>query len=94
MSLTGWSQKFEPYRAIDNVPERVRTTEAWYWCGLAFSIILLVIGIGMMLAFPQSPFGLFLGVCGAVDIALMKLWAHIRIATYQIIMELQLRDKK
>jgi hypothetical protein len=41
-----------------------------------------------------SPFGLFLALGGVVDIALVKVWAHIRLATYQVIMELQLRDKK
>ena len=37
-------------------------------------------------------FGMFLALGGAIDIALVKLWAHIRLATYQIILELRLRD--
>lgn len=94
MALVGWSQKFESYQAITDVPARVQKLEIRYWCWLAFSIVLLLIGVGVMAACPQSPFGLFLAVGGVVDIALIKLWAHIRLATYQVIMEMQLREKK
>jgi cytochrome b subunit of formate dehydrogenase len=92
MSLIGWSKKFEQYQAITDVPERVRKTEAVYWCSLIAGVLILVAGILMMLS-ANSLFGLFLALCGAFDIALVKIWAHIRIATYQIIMELQSRDK-
>ena len=94
MSLMGWSRKFEAYQAVTDVPARVRKTEAWYWCSLAVGILLLLAGVGMMQQSPQALVGLFLAICGVVDIALVKVWAHIRLATYQIIMELQLRDKK
>jgi hypothetical protein len=50
----------------------------------------LSVGIALM-ATSQSLFGLFLAVSGVVNIALVKLWAHIRLATYQIILELQAR---
>lgn len=94
MSLIGWSRKFEQYQAITDVPARVRKTEIWYWCSLVVGLAILLAGIGMMAQSSQSQVGLFLAVCGVVDIALIKLWAHIRLATYQIIMELQLREKK
>jgi hypothetical protein len=93
MSLVGWSRKFEHYQAVTDVPERVRKTEICYWCWLAVSILVLLAGIGMLARSGQSQVGLLLAVCGVVDIALIKLWAHIRLATYQIIMELQVRDK-
>ena len=94
MSLIGWSRKFEQYKPITDVTERVRKTEICYWCYLAAGIIILVVGIVMMRYDAQSMVGLFLALSGVVDIALIKLWAHIRLATYQIIMELQSRDKK
>ncbi len=93
MSLIGWSKKFEQYQAITDVPERVRKTETVYWCSLIAAVLIMVAGIIMMLSF-YSLFGLFLSLCGAINIALIKIWAHIRIATYQIIMELQVRDKR
>jgi len=93
MSLIGWSRKFEQYQAITDVPARVRKTELCYWCSLVAAVLIMLAGISMMLS-SQSLLGLFLALGGAIDIALVKLWAHIRLATYQIIMELQLRDKK
>jgi hypothetical protein len=93
MSLIGWSRKFEQYQAITDVPARVRKTEICYWCSLVAAVLIMLAGISMMLS-SQSLWGLFLALGGAVDIALVRLWAHIRLATYQIIMELQLRDKK
>ena len=93
MSLIGWSKKFEQYQAITDVPERVRKTEAVYWCSLIAGVLIMVAGILMMLS-TNSLFGLFLALCGVIDIALVKIWAHIRLATYQIIRELQARDKR
>jgi len=91
MSLTGWSKSFENYQAVADVPERVRKTEQWYWCSLVAALLILLAGIAMMNA-TQSLFGLFMAISGVADIALVKLWAHIRLATYQIILELQARD--
>lgn len=93
MNLIGWSKKFEQYQAIPDVPERVRKTEAVYWCSLVAAVLIMVAGIMMMFS-SNSLFGLFLALGGAIDIALVKIWAHIRLATYQIIMELQARDKR
>ncbi len=92
MSLIGWSKKFEEYQAID-IPSRVKKTETMYWCALAGAIAIMVAGI-IMMGTSQSPFGIFLALGGAIDIALVKLWAHIRLATYQIIQELRLKDKE
>lgn len=94
MSLIGWSRKFEQYQAITDVPAQVRKTEIWYWCSFTVGIALLLAGVGMMSKSSQSLVGLLLALCGVVDIAVIKLWAHIRMATYQIIMEMQLRQKK
>jgi hypothetical protein len=90
MSLIGWARQFENDHAITDVPERVRKTEIRYWCSLAAAVLCLSVGIALM-ATSQSLFGLFLAVSGVVNIALVKLWAHIRLATYQIILELQAR---
>ena len=90
MSLIGWSKKFENYQVIGDVPEQVRRTEVWYWCSIAAAALVMIAGV-IVMARSQSPFGLFMALSGAVDIALVKLWAHIRLATYQIILELQAR---
>jgi hypothetical protein len=91
MSFIGWSKKFEAYEKVD-VPARVKKTETMYWCALTGAIAVMVAGI-IMMGTSRSQFGVFLALGGAIDIALVKLWAHIRLATYQIILELRLRDE-
>ena len=93
MSLFGWSRKFEQYQPITDVPERVRKAETLFWCHFAVAIVIMAVGLILMLM-AQSLLGLFLALVGVINMALVKLWAHIRLATYQIIMELQARDKK
>jgi len=93
MALIGWSKKFTAYQPVTDVPARVRQTEILYWCSLLAATLIMLAGIWMMFSC-SSPFGLFLAIGGAVDIALVKVWAHIRLATYQIIMELKARDGK
>ena len=93
MSLIGWARRFEHYQAIADVPERVRKTEVMYWWFLGAAVAVMLAGLALM-ASSRPWFGLFLAISGAVDIALIKLWAHIRLATYQIIMELQARERK
>lgn len=94
MSLIGWASKFENYQLIRDVPERVRKTEVMYWWCLGAAVVMMLAGLAMMCSACGSSLGLFLAIGGAVDIALIKIWAHIRLATYQIIMELQARDRK
>lgn len=94
MTLFGWSGKFEKYRPVTNVPERVRRTEVWYWCSLAAGTILMLVGIVLFSRDDRSAMGLFLALCGVAQIAIVKIWAHIRLATYQVILELQARDRK
>lgn len=94
MSLVGWATKFENYQVIRDVPERVRKTEVMYWWCLGAAVVMMLAGLAVMCSACCSPFGLFLAIGGAMDIALIKIWAHIRLATYQIIMELQARDRK
>jgi hypothetical protein len=93
MSLVGWSRKYEQYRPVTDVPERVRKTEVWYWCSMAGAVAFLVAGLVLLAQGRMAMLGLFLAVSGVVDIALIKIWAHIRLATYQIILELQARDR-
>lgn len=92
MNFIGWSKEFEDYEKVD-VLSRVRRTETMYWCALVAALLIMVSGI-IMMGTSRSPFGIFLALGGAIDVALVKLWAHIRLATYQIILELRLRDKE
>jgi hypothetical protein len=93
MSIIGWSKKFEDYKPVD-VLAGVRKTENTFWCSLLSGIALLVAGAMMMRSsFQYSTAGFFLAVAGVINITLVKIWAHIRLATYQIILELRLKEK-
>ena len=89
-----WSRKFEKYEAITDVPARVRKTEVFYWCGFLAGVAVVVWGLWMMMQPNRWPVGMFLSVVGLICIAFIKLWAVIRLSTYTIIMEIQLRDSK
>jgi hypothetical protein len=94
MSLIGWSKTFEDYKPVD-VLEGVRKTEKTFWCSLLSGIALLVAGgIMMTSSFQHGVAGLFLAIAGVVNIALVKIWAHIRLATYQTILELRMKNKE
>ncbi|MFH0909498.1 MAG: hypothetical protein V1929_12130 [bacterium] len=89
MRLMGWSKEVESYHAIQDVPARVRKTEIAYWCFLFMGVAILVQGLFMMHRDTHAPWGLFLALSGIVQIALIKLWVHIRLAMYQIILEMR-----
>ena len=93
MTVFGWSRRFAQYRPVTDVPERVRRTEVWYWCSLAAGTVLMMAGVVLFTRDDRSAMGLFLAMCGVAQIAIVKIWAHIRLATYQIILELQARDR-
>jgi hypothetical protein len=94
MSFFGWSKAFEEYEKID-IPARVRRTEITYWCSILAGIVMLIAGCVMtMRSFHLGMPGFLLILAGIVNIALVKIWAHIRLAAYQIILELRIRDKE
>jgi len=94
MYVIGWSKKFEHYQAIADVPEQVRKVEKRYWLSLCFGVGVMVTGIGLMMQPQVSNLGLFFAIVGCVNIALIKVWAHIRLTFYQLILELQARERK
>lgn len=94
MRLIGWAKSFEHYQAIADVPEQVRKVEKRYWFSLCVSVVIMVAGIGMMMQSDRSNWGLFFAMTGCINIALIKIWAHIRLAFYQMLLEVQARERK
>jgi UPF0716 family protein affecting phage T7 exclusion len=91
MNLVGWSKRFRDYEKMD-VPSRVARTEKAFWTIILGGVILMVAGVlVMMKSFQHGILGLVLLLAGVVGISLVTIWAHIRLALYEIILEMRLR---
>ena len=95
MKLATWAKAFEDGSYVGDIPAEVRELEVRYWVWLAVSAGVFLCGCFLMVSapdgFPRQMFiGLFLGVDGAVAIAAVKIWAHIRLAAYQVLRELRM----
>jgi hypothetical protein len=98
MRLVDWSKAFEERRTYQNIPTKVRNTEAGYFVCLLGSIAVVFVGLAMMLLAPdghlkQMLLGLFIAVDGAIAWAVVKIVVHVRLAMYWIIWDSQNRKE-
>ena len=96
MMIFNWAARFEKHRTCDDILARVRKTEIVYWIYMVALTLVTVGGVGTMQGaqptdFRTMLFGLFMALVGFVSIALIKLWAHIRLVMYYIIWDSQNR---
>ncbi|MEN6385532.1 MAG: hypothetical protein ABFD79_10075 [Phycisphaerales bacterium] len=90
MRFFNWAKAFEEQPTCEDILKKVTKTEITYWIFLIISVFITLDGLSMILNANDSQIrklflGLFLAVVGVVNIALMKIWAHIRLTTYLII---------
>ncbi len=90
MRLFNWAESFKETPTCDDILKKVRKTEITYWIFLSLSVFITLWGLNIIFNAPddnlkQHAIGLFLGIVGIVNVAVMKLWAHIRLTTYIII---------
>ncbi len=95
MKLSTWAKAFEDGEHVGDIAAEVRELEVRYWVWLAVSAGVFLCGCFLMVSAPegypkQMFIGLFLGVDGAVALAAVKLWAHTRLAAYQVLRELRM----
>ena len=95
MKSTSWAKAFEDGGYAGDIPTEVRELEIRYWVWLTVSAAVFLCGSFLIVSAPDGHsklmfIGLFLGVDGAVAIAAVKIWAHIRLAAYQVIRELRM----
>jgi predicted exporter len=96
MKLFNWAEAFEERRIYQDIPAKVRRTETGYWLFMPLTIVVTVAGLVFMMTSPSNDLkrmllGLFVAVDGVVACALVKIWAHIRLAQYWIIWDSQNR---
>ena len=98
MRLFNWAESFKETPTCEDILNKVQKTETVFWIWLLLSVIFLVLGITIVLVAPADSFklhciGLFLAIDGCINVALLKIWAHIRLAMYRILWDRENRIK-
>lgn len=96
MRFFNWAERFKQTRTCDDILKRVRKTEILYWVFLVLSVCIAIWGYNIINDAPedslkQHAIGLFLAIVGVVNVAVIKLWAHISLTMYFIIWDRQNR---
>ena len=90
MRFFNWAENFKEQPTCEDILKRVKKTEIKYWIFLIISVVIALWGINIITNASQNDIkqiaiGLVLTVAGLINIALMKLWAHIMLTMYFII---------
>jgi hypothetical protein len=90
MALFNWAERFRQTPTCDDILKRVRKTEILYWIFLVLSVCIAIWGYTILKNAPennlkQHALGLLLAIVGIVNVAVIKLWAHIILTRYFII---------
>jgi len=90
MRFFNWAEAFKETPTCDDILKRVRKTEIVYWVFLVLSVCIAIAGYNILKDAPENDlkehaWGLFLAIVGIVNIAVIKLWAHIRLTMYFMI---------
>jgi len=81
---------FKEQPTCEDILKKVRNTEILYWICFLVSLFIAMGGGNIILNAPENDlkehaWGLFLAILGIVNIAVIKLWAHIKLTMYYII---------
>ena len=90
MRFFNWAESFEEHSTCEEIPKKIQKIEILYWIFLSLSVFICVLGILIMILVPANNskalfLGLFLAIDGLIQIALIKIWAHIKLSMYRII---------
>jgi len=90
MKFINWAENFKEKPTCDDILKKVRKTEITYWIFQVVCVIITFKGFFILSKTPESDLeqraiGLFLLLIGVTHIAVMKLWAHIKLTMYYII---------
>ncbi|MDD5459297.1 MAG: hypothetical protein PHF37_07890 [Phycisphaerae bacterium] len=96
MRLFNWAQSFKETPTCDDILNKVQKTEIAYWIFLLISVGIAIWGLNVLIDAPdnnlkQHFMGLFLALTGIVNVAVIKIWAHVRLTMYFTIWDSQNR---
>jgi len=92
MLLVNWAEAFEEPKTFDDIEKEVHSTAIQYWICLLIAIAIVVAGLLYIAkALEGDMIKIAWGICmvfaGIVQVAIVKLWAHMKIITYFMIWE-------
>ena len=92
MRFFNWAQAFKETPTCDDILKRVRKTEVIYWIFQIVSVIIVISGVNLIQNAPENnikehTWGLFIAIVGIIQIAVIKLWAQIRLTMFFTIWE-------
>ena len=92
MLLVNWAEVFEETKSFEDIEKKVRKIQFQYLIYLAIAVAIGLAGLHYIAQAPEGDmkklaWGICLVVAGIVQIAVVKLWAHIKIITYFLIWE-------
>ena len=87
MRFFNWAESFKEQPTCEDILKKVRKTEILYWVFILLSVFIAIAGANLIVNAPESnlkqhAWGLFLAIVGIVNIAVIKLWAQIRLTMY------------
>ena len=90
MRFFNWAESFKEQPTCEDILKKIQKIEIIYWISLLLAVFISVLGLLIMLLTPANNLkalflGLFLGTNGLIQIALMKIWVHIKLSMYRII---------
>ena len=96
MRYFNWAESFKEQPTCEDILKKVRKIETLYWIFLLLSVFIAIWGVSIMISAPTNNskdvfFGLFLAIDGVIQIALIKIWAHIKLSMLRIIWDSQNR---
>jgi hypothetical protein len=96
MRIFNWAESFKEQPTCDDILNKVQRIERIYWIWLLLSSFVAVAGVGLILSAPENnlkihSMGVFLAIDGCISIAVIKIWAHIKLSMYRIIWDRQNR---
>lgn len=92
--MTTWQDLFNEEIKLVNIGDKIDTLEREYNKWNKLSSVLVFIGIGLIIASMGSTnvlmgLGVVTAVSGLINIAVLKIWMHIKLSMFQMILELR-----
>jgi hypothetical protein len=84
MRFFNWAKVFEEQPTCKDIPAKVRKTEIQYWIFLIIFVVILLQGYEQITSAPEGQLkahciGVVLAMAGLIGIALIKIWAHLKL---------------
>lgn len=94
--MKGWKALFDEDQEVTDIPGKITALEMeykkWDWINtglifLGFGIILCSLGGSRMIQNILLGSGIIIAITGLINIAVLKIWMHVKISMYQLMLE-------